>query len=168
MTKDESVAVIIFNPEKTKILLTRRRDIPVWVLPGGGIEPLESPEAAAVREADEETGCKTALVRKIAEYLPVNKMTRYTHFFELKIIKGSPKKSAETLEALYFPIDALPALMPPPYSDWIQDALRDPGDGIIRKKIEGVNYWVLFKLFVKHPLLVGRFLLTKLGIHINS
>jgi 8-oxo-dGTP pyrophosphatase MutT (NUDIX family) len=44
--KHESVACILFN--NSKILLIKRRDIPVWVLPGGGIDQGESPETAAV------------------------------------------------------------------------------------------------------------------------
>ena len=48
--KRQAVYGIVFNEERTKVLLIKRLDIPVWVLPGGGLDPGESPEAGAVRE----------------------------------------------------------------------------------------------------------------------
>lgn len=39
-----------------KLLLVKRRDVPVWVFPGGGIEKGETPERAVVREVFEESG----------------------------------------------------------------------------------------------------------------
>lgn len=39
-----------------------------WLLPGGGIEPGESTEAAAVRETAEETGCHVAACSPFAVY----------------------------------------------------------------------------------------------------
>ena len=41
-----------------KMLLVRRTDYDVWEIPGGGIEFGESPEQAALREVEEETGLK--------------------------------------------------------------------------------------------------------------
>ena len=31
-------SVIAFDKDKRKIVLVKRRDIPIWVIPGGGIE----------------------------------------------------------------------------------------------------------------------------------
>ena len=161
----QAVYGIVFCKDKSQVLLVKRRDIPVWVLPGGGLDPGESPEAGAVREVEEETGFQTVVLRKVAEYLPVNKMTQFSHLFELQIIGGDAKKSAETKEVAFFALDDLPKL-PPPYLGWIRDAAAHH-PMVLRKKIEGVSYWVLIKLLVQHPILVGRYLLTKLGIHIN-
>lgn len=156
---------ILFNQDKTEVLLVKRRDIPVWVLPGGGLDEGESPEEGAVREVLEETGFKTKIARKVAEYLPVNKMTKFSHLFECRILSGKIQTGAETKDARFFPLNALPKL-PPPYEGWIRDAAaNDPA--VLRKKIEGVSYWVIVKLLVQHPILASRYLLTKLGIHIN-
>ena len=160
-----SVYGIIFNEGKTEVLLIKRRDIPVWVLPGGGLDPGESPEEGAIRELYEETGFNSKIMRKVAEYLPVNKMTLLSHLFECQIVSGTAATSAETKEIQFFPLNALPDL-PPPYEGWIRDAAAN-SSSVLRKKIEGVSYWVLFKLLVQHPILVCRYLLTKLGIHIN-
>ena len=71
--KNESVYGILFNAARTEVLMVQRRDIPVWVLPGGGLDKGEAPEEGTLREVLEETGYKTAIVRKVAEYLPSTK-----------------------------------------------------------------------------------------------
>lgn len=162
----QAICGIVFDDKKAKILLIKRRDIPVWVLPGGGLDKGESPEEGVVRELLEETGYKTSIMRKIAEYQPVNKMTQRTHFFECRIEAGAAQTGAETKEVQFFPIESLP-LLPPPYLGWIRDAVANH-PSMLRKKVEGVSYWILFKLLIQHPILVGRYLLTKLGIHINN
>ena len=148
------------------VLLIKRRDIPVWVLPGGGIEPGELPEIAACREVLEETGFHVRIVRKIAEYQPVNKLTQLTHFFECVIESGSASKGSETRDVAFFPVDQLPTLLAPPYSSWIADALcYEPH--VMIKPVEGASYKDLLRHLLAHPILVARFLLTKIGIHIN-
>src|SRR3989337_522005 len=115
----EAVAIILFNEKKDQVLLIKRRDMPVWVLPGGGVEAGESPEGAALREAHEETGCTITLLRKIAEYLPENRITHLTHFFEGRIASGTPCCGAETSEIAFFPLSRLPKRLPPFYLFWI-------------------------------------------------
>jgi 8-oxo-dGTP pyrophosphatase MutT (NUDIX family) len=44
------------------LIVRARRDPHAWVLPKGHIEPGESPEQAAVREVEEEAGCRAAVV----------------------------------------------------------------------------------------------------------
>lgn len=164
---NESVAIIIFDREKKRVLLLKRRDIPVWVLPGGGIEPGEAPEAAALREAEEETGLKLKVVRKIAYYIPANKLTRITHFYECSAEAGSPKTGPETGAIDFFPLNALPKTLVPFYKTWIDDALEFVPE-VLKKKIEKTSYWTFLEYLVCHPLLVMRFLLTRMGIHFNN
>jgi 8-oxo-dGTP diphosphatase len=160
---DQSVACILFKD--SKILLIKRRDIPVWVLPGGGIDTGESPENAACREMEEETGYRVKIIRKIAEYSPTNRLAKLTHFYEVAVLEGAPKTGAETRGIDFFALDQLP-LLPPPYKHWIADAAARH-ETMLKKNVEGVNYATLLKLLVQHPVLVGRFLLTRMGIHIN-
>lgn len=161
----QAVCGLVFDEARSEVLLVKRRDIPVWVPPGGGLDPGETPEAGVVREVLEETGYTVRIVRKTAEYLPVNWMTQLTHVFECRLKSGEAKVSSETREVRFFRLDALPPL-PPPYEGWIREgAAGHPR--LIRKEIEGVTLWVLLKLLIQHPLLTFRYLLTKLGIHIN-
>ena len=161
----QAVFGVIFNPQRTQVLLIKRRDIPVWVLPGGGLESKETPEDGVCREVLEETGYQVHIIRKVAEYLPVNWMTQFTHLYECQPLKGKPTIGKETRDIRFFPLDELP-LLPPPYDRWIQEAIANYPQ-MIRKKIEGVTLWILLKLFIQHPLLVSRYLLTKIGIHLN-
>ncbi len=165
--KDQSVIAVVFSEDKSKIVLVKRRDVPVWVLPGGGIEENELPEDAAVREVLEETGYNVEIVKKIGEYTPINKLSKYTHLYEMKVIDGSAKISSETKSISFFPTENLPKLIPPPFPEWIQDAVSN-SDQIIYRKLKSVNYWTLIKNVFFHPILVFRFLLTKIGLTINS
>src|SRR3990167_7646197 len=142
-TEKQAVYGIVFNDDRREVLLIKRRDIPVWVLPGGGLEEGESPEEGVVREVLEETGFAVHPLRKVAEYLPVNKMTERTHFFECVIKGGCAQTGNETKEVGFFPINGLP-LTPPPYPGWIADALANC-PRCLYKEIEGVTYRVLLK-----------------------
>lgn len=156
----ESVASIIFSPDRKSVLLIKRRDIPVWVLPGGGIEQGETPEEAAKRETHEETGYFVEIKRKIAEYSPSNKLSKYTCFFEMTPLSGKPTLGDETADIQFFPLDKLPSLMPPNYPYWIQDAQANY-PFVLYKKVEGTSYGTLLKLLFRHPILICSFLLKK-------
>lgn len=164
--QEESVCSITFSPNRKEILLIKRRDVPVWVLPGGGIDKGETPESAAARETEEETGYKVTLARKVAEYTPLCRLSRFTHFYECQINSGKAILTSETQGVAFFPIDKLPP-MPPPYTDWIKDALLEEAS-LIEKKIYEVTYWNLLKHALLHPILVARFLLARLGVPIND
>lgn len=162
----QAVCGILFSKDRQQVLLVKRRDIPVWVLPGGGKEVNETPQDGATREFEEETGLQVSVVRQVALYLPVNKLTQLTHFFECEIVGGQMCATEETQGIQFFPLNALP-LLPPPYAGWIADAVACHPH-VLRKPVEGVSYWVLLKLLLLHPLLVSRYLLTKIGIHLND
>lgn len=155
---EKSVASIIFSQDRKSVLLIKRKDIPVWVLPGGGIDAGESPEEAALRETLEETGFSVKIVRKIAEYSPYNRLSKHTYFFEVSPVAGKPTLGSETGDIQFFPIDKLPSLLPPNYPYWIQDAASE-FLFVLYKKVEGTSYWMLLKLLLRHPIFVVSFLL---------
>ena len=124
-------------------------------------------ENAIIRELLEETGYTTKVIKKIGEYTPINKLTKYTHLYECEIISGEPTLSDETRKIKFFDINNLPKLLPPPYPEWIEDGLKNEKT-LIKRDLKSVNYYTLIKNLFMHPILVIRFLLTKIGLTINS
>jgi ADP-ribose pyrophosphatase YjhB (NUDIX family) len=161
----ESVAGAVFSPDRNSILLIQRRDVPVWALPGGGIEKNETPKEAIVREIFEETGFTVEVKRLVGTYIPINRLTRHTHVYECVILNGSALTSSETRAVEFFPLNALPKLIPPPYREWIMEAtvITPP----LYKTLSSVTYFVLIKNLFLHPILVIRFLLARIGLTIN-
>ncbi len=165
MDLPKSVAGIVFSPDRNSLLLIKRRDVPVWVLPGGGIDPDESAEGAVVREILEETGFTVKIERLVGDYIPINRLAKRTFLYECSILSGKAALSSETRGVRFFPLNQLPPL-PPPYSEWVADGQsRLPP---IQKYLTSVNYFTLTKNFILHPILVIRFILSRLGLQINS
>jgi 8-oxo-dGTP pyrophosphatase MutT (NUDIX family) len=54
--KRQTVGARLALIDGQKVLLVRHTYVPGWHFPGGGVEPFETAEAAAVREGLEETG----------------------------------------------------------------------------------------------------------------
>ncbi len=54
------------------VLLVKRRDVEIWVLPGGLVDPGETLAHAAVRETREETGLSIELSRLVGVYSAPN------------------------------------------------------------------------------------------------
>jgi 8-oxo-dGTP pyrophosphatase MutT (NUDIX family) len=61
------VVVRTINGELEYLLVEAKGNRDIWVLPKGHIEPGETPEAAAVREVEEEAGVRAAVVAPAGE-----------------------------------------------------------------------------------------------------
>lgn len=162
-----SVIGIIFNTPRDKVLVLKRRDVPVWVLPGGGIEQGENAEQAVIREVLEETGLQVKIERKVAEYTPINKLADYTHVFECAFTGGAASTGNETQDIGFYPISTLPEPFFFIHQDWIADALKNESK-IIKKSLDKVTYINLLLYFIKHPLRVLRFAMSRLGMPLNN
>jgi 8-oxo-dGTP diphosphatase len=163
----KAVIGIVFNSDKSKVLLIKRRDVPVWVFPGGGVEVTETAEEAVVREVFEETGLHVSIVRKIGEYTPINRLSKFTETFECIPLQGELQTGAETKDIAFYPLHQLPKSFFPVHQDWLQDTLEYKAI-IIQKPISRVTYFALFKYFLSHPLHVIRFALSLAGLPINT
>jgi len=62
----ELAEAIVF--EDDCVLLIRRRDVPVWTLPGGHRDPGESATTSCVREVEEETGIHVRIAEPLGYY----------------------------------------------------------------------------------------------------
>lgn len=114
----------ILLDEKNRVLLTKRRDYPIWDLPGGRVEANETPTDCAVREAYEETGYQIEIIEKIGVYDRLDKNDSQ-HIYLGRIIGGSPiQQNDETSELRFFVIKKLPLLMVPHRRRQIHDYVR--------------------------------------------
>lgn len=168
--KKNAVIGIIFQNNNQSVLILKRRDVPVWVLPGGGVEDHETPEAAILREIKEETGIDAFVHQKIAEYFPINSLADPTHIFECKTDDSNLLSTGSETELVRFcPINSLPRSFFLLHHIWLKEALeKKVSDPIIKKPISQVTYWSLFSYFCSHPILTIRFFLSRLGLPINS
>ena len=93
-----------------RVLLQRRGDSGKWGFPGGAIEPGETPEGAAVREAKEETGLDVSVGRLIGVYTDPDMIypngdqaQSIVIAYELRVVGGELCcDQNETLELKYF------------------------------------------------------------------
>lgn len=108
---DVRAAVISEN----KILLVKERGDD-WTLPGGWVDPGESPSEAAVRETKEESGYDVSVFKLMAIYdrdrqgHPPCPFHVYKLIFLCNLVGGAATTSLETEAVSFFPEDELPAL----------------------------------------------------------
>lgn len=158
--QDAALAIVV-SPQD-KVLLVRRKDVPVWVLPGGGIENAESPEITAIRETFEESGVAVEVIDHVATYFPKNKLSSTTHLF-LCQPKGSTHTAIQKNEisaAEFFAPSELPSTLFPLHKTFIHEWKSAPMIPIVRVLTE-VTYPALFRLLLRHPLWTMRYLWTR-------
>ncbi len=109
------VRAAVFHDDK--ILLVREKmDGGLWTVPGGWIDPGNSPSIAAERELFEETGYTGRAVKLAAVYdrarhgHPPHLYSSFKLFFLCELTGGSPLESIETGESAFFTLDELPEL----------------------------------------------------------
>jgi 8-oxo-dGTP pyrophosphatase MutT (NUDIX family) len=110
MNSRHSAHLAVFNDSK-QILLVKRKDVPVWVIPGGTGEKGEIPLQTALREFTEETGAGITSkgVQLVAKYTPVKQGGIHKYLFTTtrKKLRGF-KTTSESSDFGFFSIDNLP------------------------------------------------------------
>lgn len=167
VTSKRTAIGIVLNQTKDQVLLVKRRDVPIWVLPGGGIDPGETPEEAALREVWEETGLQVSILRQTALYTPINNLALPTYVYECTPVSGQPTAGDESMAVSFFPLNNLPTPFFFVHEDWLNDALKKLPE-VIHKPLTQVTYFALFKYLCRHPCQTLRFFLTLLGKPFNS
>jgi 8-oxo-dGTP diphosphatase len=128
----ELATVVVLNENLKQVVLILRADFRIWSLPGGGVEPGESREQAAIRETLEETGYQVTLDRYVGCYRRPQ-LNDLRHIFTARVTGGQPLKSGpETREVRWFPVDELPARMTPSVHEIVADALAETPGAIQR------------------------------------
>ncbi len=130
-------SVVVFDGKR--VLLTLRTDVPVWIVPGGGVEPRESVEQAAVRETREETGLHVKVVRVVGVYSRPYWRNGGDHevVVEAQVVGGEIVANYEASRIEFFPLDDLPPDLVPWNRVYIRDALsRQAGHEIFLRTFE--------------------------------
>jgi ADP-ribose pyrophosphatase YjhB (NUDIX family) len=107
-----------------RIVLIKRKNPPEgWALPGGFVEYGESLEAAAVREAKEETGLEVELLRQFHTYSDPKRDPRHHTITTVFIAKAKGKAIAgdDAKEIDVFTKDTLPEQIAFDHRDIIND-----------------------------------------------
>jgi ADP-ribose pyrophosphatase YjhB (NUDIX family) len=109
-----TVDIIIELEEPGRIVLIRRKKPPYgWAIPGGFVDYGESCEAAAVREASEETSLEVALRYQLGVYSDPTRDPRH-HTLSVVFVAGAhgePRAADDAAEVGIFGRDALPDQM---------------------------------------------------------
>lgn len=92
------------------VLVERRHPPHGWALPGGFVDVGESVEAAARREALEETGLDITLIRQFHAYSDPERDARghTVSVVFLAVATGTPEGGDDARRASVFPLNALP------------------------------------------------------------
>jgi 8-oxo-dGTP diphosphatase len=102
------VAVALFDSQHRVLLVRQGYGQQLWSLPGGAVEPHESPLVAAVRETNEETGLGIVITGLVGVYAaPERDMLSMLFKGEIASI-GDWQPSDEITEVRYVAADALP------------------------------------------------------------
>jgi 8-oxo-dGTP diphosphatase len=122
-TRLGAYAVVVDDRARVLLALWNEMAEPLWTLPGGGVELLETVEEAAVREVREETGYDVALGRLLGvDTLVVSPDQRTVDrdrwykgirvVFEAQVVGGELRNEVDgtTEEARWFPLDEVPGL----------------------------------------------------------
>lgn len=106
------------------IILIKRKNPPEgWALPGGFVDYGETLEAAAIREAKEETGLEIELIRQFHTYSDPKRDPRHHTISTVFIAKatGKPKAGDDAKGIGIFNKDNLPAQIAFDHRDIIHD-----------------------------------------------
>jgi len=124
-------AAVAIHDEAGRVLMGLHADKQIWVLPGGLIEPAETPSDGAVRETWEETGLLVELTSVLGVYGGKELLVDYANgdhasyvatVFRGRIIGGELRPDGvEILDVRYF---SRQEIQTAPHSRWMDAALE--------------------------------------------
>lgn len=121
-----TVDVVIVLPGDRVVLVERRNPPPGWALPGGFVDAGETIEAAAVREAKEETGLDVRLEELLYVYSDPRRDPRRHTLSAVFVARaaGQPRGGDDAARAVACRWDALPSPLAFDHAAILADARR--------------------------------------------
>ncbi len=121
-----TVDVVILLPGDQVVLIERRNPPAGWALPGGFVDEGETLEAAAVREAREETGLEVALVEQFHAYSDPRRDPRQHTISTVYLGRadGAPRGGDDAARAEAFAWSDLPAALAFDHAEILRDVRR--------------------------------------------
>lgn len=119
------------------VLLSVRRDLRGWELPGGNLHPGEREEDALAREVHEETGIEVAVERLTGTYHRSGFLPHVARVYRCRVLGGQLAPSHETPKVGWFDPCAPPATLFPWYRVPLADALCEGGEPAVRRERQG-------------------------------
>lgn len=153
-----STVVLFKDNLRKEVFLVFRSDYPCWVTTGGGIEPGETPQEAALREAQEETRFKIKIVRKVGEYSFKKNGIDYqrSYLFEGRVVSGKFRPEYPGCKGKWFEVDKLPSDTVFSSRELIVDCLSNQ-TGYFKKEKDTIGIKENLHLVLLHPLAIFKF-----------
>ena len=114
-TPNISVRTVIFNSDKTKVLMVREAALQAYSLPGGWADLYDSPSQVSKNECKQEAGADIEIVRLVGitnrtPFKAPTSIPEYVVIFEAKIKELHKEHEYETDDVNFFEIDNLPTI----------------------------------------------------------
>lgn len=114
-TPNVSVRTVIFNSDKTKVLLVREAALQAYSLPGGWADLYDSPSQTSKNECLQEAGAEIDIVRLVGitnrtPFKAATSIPEYVVIFEAKLKELHKEHEYETDDVGFFDIENLPPI----------------------------------------------------------
>lgn len=114
-TPNISVRTIIFNEDKTKVLMVREVALQAYSLPGGWADLYDSPSQTAKNEFKQEAGADIEIIRLVGltsrtPFKAPTSIPEFVAIFEAKLTKLNKEHEYETDDVGFFDINNLPEI----------------------------------------------------------